>query len=75
MNKRYWHYLLVMGISFHVMIIIVHGLPTFFMAMASALVLFLRPFDEPFKLPQSVNIFKGSFLLKSHKQLIVNKTA
>jgi antimicrobial peptide system SdpB family protein len=75
MNKRYWHYLLVMGISFHVMIIIVHGLPTFFMAMASALILFLRPFDEPFKLPQSVNIFKGSFLLKSHKQLIVNKTA
>jgi antimicrobial peptide system SdpB family protein len=75
MQKRYWSYLLVAGLGFHIMIIVVHGLPTFFMAMAGALILFLRPFDEPFRLPKFIMQFKNDFVFNSHKQVIVNKTA
>jgi antimicrobial peptide system SdpB family protein len=75
MQKRYWSYLLVAGLGFHIMIIVVHGLPTFFMAMAGALILFLRPFDEPFKLPKFITQLKNAFVFNSHKQVIVNKAA
>lgn len=42
-------YLLIAGLSLHLGIGVLMGLPSFSIAMFGALVLFLRPFDEPFK--------------------------
>ncbi|HST61141.1 MAG TPA: hypothetical protein VLK84_20735 [Longimicrobium sp.] len=49
MNRTWWKYLLPLGIAFHFGIIVVHGLVSFFFAMAGALVLYLRPWDEEFR--------------------------
>lgn len=60
LEPKYRRYLLWMGIGFHFMIILVHGLPSFFMAMTSALLIYLRPFYQPFSVRplehQSVSI-------------------
>lgn len=48
MEKRHWPALLVAGLCFHLGIVVVHGLGSFFLTMAGALVLYLRPCDEPF---------------------------
>lgn len=42
--------LLVLGAALHAGIFVVHGLMTFMFAMFGALVLYLRPLDEPFRL-------------------------
>lgn len=42
-------YLLLAGLSLHLAIGILMGLPSFSITMFGALVLFLKPFDEPFK--------------------------
>jgi antimicrobial peptide system SdpB family protein len=47
-DKRWRRQLLVGGILFHASIIVVHGLVSFFCSMAAALILYLRPIDEPF---------------------------
>ena len=39
--------LLVLGVCFHLMIVLVHGLASFYFAMSGALVLYLRPLDWP----------------------------
>ncbi|WP_158627411.1 sporulation-delaying protein SdpB family protein [Corallococcus sp. AB045] len=44
--------LLVLGISFHAAIALVHGLLGFALVMFGALILFLRPVDMPFALPR-----------------------
>jgi antimicrobial peptide system SdpB family protein len=49
MNRTWWKYLLPLGIAFHFGIVVVHGLVSFFFAMAGALVLYLRPWDEEFR--------------------------
>ena len=51
MEKRYRGPLLVAGLAFHLGIVLVHGLASFFLAMAGALVLFLRGPREPFGNP------------------------
>jgi antimicrobial peptide system SdpB family protein len=51
MNKRWWQTLLVCGLSFHLMIILVHGLVSFFFAMAGSLILYLRPLEQEFSMP------------------------
>lgn len=51
MEKRWWPYLLVLGIFFHLGIIVVHGLVSFFFSMAGALILYLRPIERPFGFP------------------------
>lgn len=51
MPKKAWGFLLPLGIAFHVGIAVVHGLVSFGFAMIAALVLYLRPTDEPFALP------------------------
>jgi antimicrobial peptide system SdpB family protein len=48
MPKRYWKALLVMGLSFHFIIAIFHGLISFGFAMSAALVLYLRPSRNEF---------------------------
>lgn len=50
-DKRWWPYLLGVGVIFHFGILIVHGLVTFFFSMAGALILYLRPTERPFPLP------------------------
>ena len=51
MEKRYRPLLLKLGLLFHFGIVLVHGLGAFFLAMAGALILYLRPWDEPFGWP------------------------
>ncbi len=47
-NDKRRHYLLISGLIFHISIILVHGLVSFFFSMAAALILYLRPLDKPF---------------------------
>ena len=48
MNRKWWRPLLITGMAFHLGIGVVHGLVSFGLAMAGALVLFLQPYDRPF---------------------------
>jgi antimicrobial peptide system SdpB family protein len=50
-NRQVRAVLLPLGLCLHAAIIVLHGLVSFFFAMAGALVLFLRPFDQPFAWP------------------------
>lgn len=54
MDRRYRRVFLVLGILFHVTIALVHGLISFGCAMSAALVLYLRPLDQPFVPPETV---------------------
>ena len=56
-NRKYWSYLLAGGLLFHLLIVFVHGLPTFFLSMASALVFYLRPPDKLFSFPARIRQF------------------
>lgn len=61
MNKKYWKYLLYTGLCFHFSIVLIHGLFSFFFAMAGLLVLYLRPLNEPYdfvKIKKFLNINK-----------------
>jgi antimicrobial peptide system SdpB family protein len=49
-DRRWWPMLLWLGLAFHFGILIIHGLMSFFFAMAGALILYLRPRDRPFAL-------------------------
>jgi antimicrobial peptide system SdpB family protein len=46
--KKYWRRFLIMGICFHFLIILFHGLVSFFFAMTAALILFLGPIEHGF---------------------------
>ncbi len=50
LNKKYYLRLLVMSILFHFLIVIVHGLFSFFLAMSSALIFYLAPLDKTVKI-------------------------
>jgi hypothetical protein len=50
MPRRTWKYLLPAGILFHVSIALMMGLLSFSIAMAGALILYLRPADQAFLL-------------------------
>lgn len=52
-DKKYYKYLLFAGLVFHLAIIVIHGLFSFFLAMAGALLLFLAPMDTNFRWPFS----------------------
>jgi len=51
MERAYRPWLLAAGMGFHAAIVVVHGLPTFALAMWAALILYLRPTTRPFALP------------------------
>ncbi|WP_020602882.1 sporulation-delaying protein SdpB family protein [Spirosoma spitsbergense] len=61
LEVKYQKYLLIAGLGFHFMIILVHGLPTFFMAMAAGLIIFLRPFYQPFHFSTALNRVRKRF--------------
>jgi hypothetical protein len=48
-NKKYYKYLLAAGLIFHFAIIVIHGLSSFFLAMAAALIFYLAPLGTNFK--------------------------
>lgn len=48
MPKWAWRYLLVLGVAFHVAIALIHGLISFATIMCGALILYLRPGEQPF---------------------------
>ena len=50
MEKKYKPLMFKLGISFHLMIIIIHGLWSFFFAMAGGLVIYLLPWDRSINL-------------------------
>lgn len=45
LKQEYKYRLLILAIAFHFMIIVVHGLPSFFLAMSAGLVLYLTQLD------------------------------
>lgn len=45
LNQRYKYLLFLLGVIFHFLIILIHGLPTFFMAMVAGLILYLMRLD------------------------------
>jgi antimicrobial peptide system SdpB family protein len=49
--RRARRYLLVLAIAFHVAIGLVMGLISFAVVMIAALILYLRPLDEPYSMP------------------------
>lgn len=50
-EKRFRRYFLYLGLAFHFAIFLVHGLFNFFLAMAAALILYLRPVEEECSIP------------------------
>jgi hypothetical protein len=50
-DKRWWKALLLSGIALHAGILVLHGLVSFAITMWGALILFLRPIDQPFLVP------------------------
>lgn len=48
MPKRHWHKMLIAGLFFHSGIAVFQGLTSFALAMFAALILFLRPVEQPF---------------------------
>ena len=50
MRKEHYSRLLFLGLAFHFGIVVAHGLFSFFLAMAAALTIYLRPADQPFAL-------------------------
>lgn len=58
MPKKRWHILLVLGILFHLSIALTMGLISFGIAMAAALILYLRPPDKEFSFAFARNFFK-----------------
>lgn len=51
MERRYRVVLLPLGVTFHFLIVLAHGLFSFFLAMTGALVLLLRRPEEEFGAP------------------------
>lgn len=49
MEKKHRGLLLKLGVTFHLLILFVFGLVSFYFAMFGALLLFLRPYDEEFQ--------------------------
>jgi antimicrobial peptide system SdpB family protein len=54
MPKRHWGKLLIAGLALHGGIALVHGLVSFAFAMAGALVLYLRPMEDEFRVREWV---------------------
>ena len=49
-DRKYWGVLLALGVAMHVGIGLIHGIVSFALIMLGALLLFLRPLDEPLHL-------------------------
>ncbi|MGB5817903.1 MAG: sporulation-delaying protein SdpB family protein [Saonia sp.] len=47
-DRKYRGYLLILGFTFHFLILVFHGLFTFFFYMTALLILYLKPLDRPF---------------------------
>ena len=66
MPKKAWSYFLLAGLTFHAGIAIIHGLVSFSLAMAGALVLYLRPSEKPFIAPAFVHFKKTVRTISSY---------
>lgn len=62
MPRSAWGYFLRLGIAFHVTIALVHGLVSFGFAMIAALILYLRPTEQSFTLPDFLRSRKRAAL-------------
>lgn len=60
-GKRFRAWMLPAGLAFHLGIIVIHGLFSFFFAMAAALVLYLRPYDQAFSLKGAIESLRSGW--------------
>lgn len=56
MERKWRRWLLMVGLTFHAGIAIVHGLISFSLAMAGALILYLRPVEEEIRISNPVKL-------------------
>ena len=73
MPSKYWKNLLYFGIAFHFMIVIFHGLVSFFFAMLGGLILYLAPLHLPVRVPQRLSLGVG-YLRRRRAALQVSDT-
>lgn len=72
LNKRYRNVLLTVGILFHFIILLFHGLISFFFSMSAALILYLRPWEQPFNFEYIASL-KQVLLSKASKEIYLKK--
>lgn len=58
-SDRYRRNCFVLAIAFHSTIVVLHGLGTFFLSMAAAVILYLRAPDQPFKVAETWLVLRG----------------
>lgn len=66
MPKKAWRYFLIAGLAFHTGIAVIHGLLSFSIAMAGALVLYLRPPENPFVAPTLIHLRNISARIRTY---------
>lgn len=62
MKREHKQFMFKLGLSFHFMIIVIHGLWSFFFAMAGGLIIYLLPWHKPLRL-QFLRQWRPSFYL------------
>jgi len=70
MERRWRPQLLRLGLLFHLGIVVVHGLMSFFFAMAGALVLYLRPVEETFAFPDRLRALAARIVWRAGRRLL-----
>lgn len=57
MHRRWWTTLLILGILFHATIALLMGLGSFSLTMTAGLILYLRPLENPLRMPRAIGLF------------------
>lgn len=76
MPQRFWKMLLPLAIAFHFGIALIHNLSSFFLTMTAALIIFLRPLNEPLRWPKILGLrshrawFKAVRLMQADNSIV-----
>lgn len=70
LKQKYKYILFVFGVLFHLCIIIIHGLPTFFISMLAGLVLYL--FNDNLTIKENLSVIKNLFSWKRNSAIKQN---
>ncbi len=70
LDKKWRRPLLILGLTLHAGIAIVHGLISFAIAMTGALVLFLRPIEQEYQIPSIMQRFSIASKKLAYHQLV-----
>lgn len=74
MPKKKWGIFLFLGIGFHLLIALTMGLISFGLAMAAALILYLRPFEKVFTLAWLTDLFKRHNFRSAKQKVLAEAT-